>query len=91
MSAKNKNTFKDAMQNWQDFDGAQYNLAICLGIIDAKYNFHIDTKHVFWTDNSLGNMLYAILENMRDEGILEHNEDELQFRWNPNYKGCWEK
>ena len=70
---------RDALHDWRDFDGAEYHLARCLGIIDTTTDFQ-DVKHLFWTDNSVGNLLYSILENLTRAGMVETNDDQ-QFRW----------
>jgi hypothetical protein len=44
--------------------------------------FHIDTKHVFWTDNDLGNGLHdALLALVRAQVLDRREEADEQFRW----------
>lgn len=83
-------SFRESLKGWLDIDVAQYELGISIGLIEPKYNFHSDTKHVFWCDNPVGNALYKILEELVDAGVLEKNQDRLQYRWNPDFRGSWE-
>lgn len=82
---------KIRLANWHDWDGAAYELGVCLGIW-GDYGAPLSEdpwhglKHIFWTDNPLGNSLYNMLMNLVESGVLECKEDNLCFRWNPNYK-----
>jgi hypothetical protein len=77
-------TFKEALEKWTDYDIAEYLLALDLGLV-KEGDFQVRAKHIFNTDNKLGNMLSDILRKMEEEGILEYNEEETQFRWNAAY------
>jgi len=69
-----------------DVDGAQYVLGQNLGIFQSADNFPTDTKWVFWCNNTLGNMLYALLRKLSDEGVLLYRtEPDMQFKWNTEY------
>lgn len=77
-------TLQEAFTTWLDFDGAEFELAKCLGLFpdvpwDPKY------KHFFWTANPFGDQLYNILEALVVMGALEQNADR-QFRYNTTFK-----
>ena len=83
---------REYLREWRDVDIVQYELACILGIIDReKYNFHVHTKHVFWSRHELGNALFFIIRELSRAGVLEFDEEELRVRWNPRYRGSWEK
>jgi hypothetical protein len=79
-------TLKTNLATWTDSDNASYYLALCLGIIapDTEY---LKLRHIFWTDNDLGNQLYHMLTDLVAVGVLERDADEDRFRWNPSFKG----
>lgn len=82
-------TLRDALLEWTDVDHAQYALAVVLGAIDPDHtSFATEAKAVFWTDNRLGNALYATLRALVAAGVLEaRDEPDLQFRRNPGFVG----
>ena len=82
-------TLKDQLVNWTDSDYASYYVAICLGIISPDIGL-LDVKHVFWTDNSVGNQMYQMLIELVSIGVLEQDQQDDKFRWNPNFKSYWE-
>jgi hypothetical protein len=51
--------------------------------------FATRAKHVFWSNNPLGNALHAILDRLVEIEALELNDD-VQYRWNSAFKGSWE-
>jgi len=80
---------KDLLVDWTDIDVAAYQLALCLGLMSANINLG-KAKHVFWSNNPIGNMLYRILEELVQEKILEkRDEPDYQYRWNANFIGSW--
>jgi hypothetical protein len=79
-------SFKGAVSSWQDVDGVMYDLAIALGILEPGTPFGAHAKHVFWSNNELGNMLHDMLRMMAKIGVLEFNDDGDKCRWNPNFK-----
>jgi hypothetical protein len=82
------NTLKDYLKDWTDMDWAMYDLGRCLGLMDTEF---VKAKHVFWSENHVGNMLHDILTRLADNGILEYrDEPDYQYRWNPHFKGTWE-
>lgn len=94
-------TLRD-MKEWQDWDGAAYELGLSLGLFSKeRHPFSTKAKHVFWSRNDVGETLHEILERLVDIGVLEGrgNPDEgnspvpssfTQFRWNPCFHGSWE-
>ena len=78
-------TLKEHLENWTEFDYAQFSLGVVLGLWPNTPKAFTENKWVFWTDNQIGNMLYGILEKMVKENILESNSD--GYRWkNENFK-----
>lgn len=73
------------LKDWVDFDGAAYELGVVLGVFEETppggFWLRHAPKWVFWTDNSLGNTLHEMLEQLVGIGMLEKN-DEDQYRWN---------
>lgn len=76
-------TFREKLQDWTDWDGAQFALAVALGIMeDGPNSFQTKYKHVFWTANPLGDNLHKFLCALVELGILEQrSEPDDQFRW----------
>jgi hypothetical protein len=85
-------TLKSALQDWTDWDAAGYSTAVALGIIDPERSpFQTKAKHVFWSNNAVGNALCQFLEVLVSLGILERrDEPDIQYRWNGEYCGTWE-
>ena len=85
-------TFRAAIQEWSDVDLAQYALAVALGMIAPERSpFATKAKHLFWTNNPLGNALHEFLETLARLGVIERRgEPDLQYRWNASYRGTWE-
>jgi len=80
-------TFKEAMDDWVDFDVAEYLLAVCLGLIeDTDGAFSVKYKHIFWSNNVTGNILSDMLHLLGKMGALEFDEEESSWRWNKNFK-----
>jgi hypothetical protein len=69
------------LAEWTDSDVAAYLLGRSLGLFQNQ-NFQTDTKHVFWTNNPLGNGLHDALLALVRAGVLERrDEPDEQFRW----------
>ena len=82
-------SLKEALSDWTDVDGAEYHLAVCLGLM-MPGDF-ARAKHVFWSNNPIGNILYQMLDELARQAVLEkRDEPDYQFRWNTNFKGSWE-
>lgn len=84
---------KEALQEWSDVPSAQMTLAINIGLMTVGTNYQVDAKHVFWSNHPVGNMLENVLKQLVQLNILEYREtpDDNEYRWNPAYKGGWEK
>jgi hypothetical protein len=84
-------SLRKTLENWVDTDGAAYLLACALGLMDQSVDFCTRAKHVFWTDDPIGNLLVGMLDEMVENEILEkRDEPDFQYRWNPAFKGSWE-
>jgi hypothetical protein len=83
-------TLKDRLSVWHDWDGACFELAVCLGLMpdDDKF-FSTGAKHIFWTDNPTGNALYMMLMELVRIRVLLMSDDKLAFCWNQEFKGDW--
>lgn len=75
-----RQTLKEALQSWQDPDGAAFDLGVCLGLWEDSQAAFLANKGVFWADNALGNCLTAMLDQLVAVGLLERNDDD-QYRW----------
>lgn len=81
---------RNALAEWCDWDMAGYALGICLGLMSPEPAFG-RAKHVFWSNHEIGNMLYAMFEQLVAAGVLEsRDEPDKQYRWNPAFRGSWE-
>jgi len=88
----NTRTLRTALEEWTDWDGAAYALAVALGLIDPQQApFATKAKHVFWSNHPVGTMLYDMLDRLVALGaILRRDEPDKQYRWNREYRGTWE-
>lgn len=81
-----------SLNNYTDIDLIGFMIAKDLGIIDDKYNYHLDCKHVFNSKNIIGDLIYEFIEDLVKNGVLEEDPDNfMKLRWNPKFKGSWEK
>lgn len=80
-------TLSERLTDWTDWDVAEYHLGVLLGLWEDAPNLaaYRANKHVFWTDNLIGNRLYRLLLELAHDGVLEKRDEEtdpeLQFRW----------
>lgn len=87
-------TLKEELAEWHDWDGAMYYVGSCMGLwpswpVGGAWPSHI--KGIMWSNNPIGDMLMQQLELLVEQGVLEkRDEPDLQFRWNPAFKGDWE-
>jgi hypothetical protein len=82
---------REALADWTDWDFAAYYLARALGVMREDVRFHLEAKHVFWSNHPIGEMLYATLEHLVEVGVLQKREEpDDQYRWNPDFRGSWE-
>jgi len=82
---------REQLQDWTDWDGAE--LALFRVLFQNNDDFATTLKHIFWSDNPVGNFLDNVLDGLVNIGVLETREKptDLQYRWNPNFKGSWEQ
>jgi hypothetical protein len=78
-------TLKDALQQWHDADGAAFQLALALGVLEPRAEFATESKHLFWTDNPVGVALSRSLDSLVEAGVLER-DDEDRYRWKADFK-----
>lgn len=78
---------------WSDWDGAEYELGVMLGIFNREAQPFQTVKHLFWTDNPVGNALHECLEKLVAAGIFEGQGSDgdpetanTRFRWNREFK-----
>lgn len=76
-------TLQEAFAEPLDFDGAEFELAKCLGLMpDIPWDPAL--KSLFWTNNQFSVPLYTIIEALVEMGALRMNE-ERQFLWNVTF------
>jgi hypothetical protein len=73
------------LADWTDWDAAEFWIGCALGVFSGSEEpLHI--KHVFWSDNPLGNALHEVLVQLSTAGVLERrDEPDDQFRWRSGY------
>ena len=71
--------FFESIKDWTEVDGVEHELGKCFGLWD-KEDFCTTLKHVFWTDNSVGNCLYEILIQFEKLGLIEYDRENLKMR-----------
>jgi hypothetical protein len=75
-------TLKERLQDWTDWDGAEFELAVALGILEAGQESWLKNKAIFWSANRTDDFLHAILQVFVRKGILEYRtEPDQQYRW----------
>lgn len=85
-------TLRHSLADWTDVDVAAYYVAIALGVAPdpgSEWDFWGGKKWMFWSANPLGDVLYRVLEMLSENGVLQKDEEEMKFRWNPDFS--WEK
>jgi len=83
---------RDHLADWTDWDAAAFALACALGVMGEGVRFHLEAKHVFWTDHPIGTMLHEMLQRLVEVGVLQHrDEPDDQYRWNPGFRRSWEQ
>jgi hypothetical protein len=76
-------TLKERLSEWTDWDGAAFELAVTLGLMEAGEESWLKNKGVFWSANARESSLALILKELVKAGILEHrSEPDQQYRWN---------
>ena len=73
-------TLAEGLDDWTDWDRAAFVLGQTLGVFE-RVDF-LEAKHVFWTDNALGEGLHDALLALVRGGVLDRrDEPDEQFRW----------
>jgi hypothetical protein len=86
-------SLKERLSDWTSWDIAMYHIGTCLGFwpeFGAPYNYDQwhGAKGVIWSGNPLGDALSNFIVALSEEGCLERrDEPDIEYRWNPNYKG----
>lgn len=81
-------TLRSNLAEWTDADVASYFVAVALGIAPdpgSKWDSWGGKKWIFWSADPLGEALYQILEMLTERGVLEKDDKETRFRWNPSF------
>jgi hypothetical protein len=82
---------RERLADWTDWGIAAFAVARALGVMREDVRFHIEAKHVFWSDHPVGAMLHETLQRLVAAGVLEKREEpDDQYRWNPVFRGSWE-
>jgi hypothetical protein len=78
-------SLKGYLADWTDIDVAQYWLGCTLGMFEADESLQVfrHLKGVFWTENSIGNLLHEMLETLISNNLLEFDETSSKVRWIP--------
>ena len=85
-------TLKEKLQDWTDIDVAGFELAQCLGLMGPETKFATDAKHIFWSNNLVGDKLYDfLLKDLVQIGVLKYDDHKGKVRWNNDFKGSWEE
>ena len=85
-------SLKEALQEWRDYDAAAFALGSALGLWDSAFStFAVDVKHVLWSRHEVGDELYSVLASLSRLGILLDDSENQRYRWNPEYRGSWER
>lgn len=86
-------SLKVALADWVDADVATYYLACCLGLMkeeDGTLDGFRDAKAVFCSRNEIGDALWQFIEALQKLSVLEFDDKDIKWRWNPSFKGDWE-
>jgi hypothetical protein len=68
------------LRDWTDWDVAAFHVGRALGLFERQTQ--LDAKHIFWTDNPVGNMLHRILGELGTAGIVDRrSEPDDKYRW----------
>jgi len=81
-------TLRRSLAEWTDVDVASYYVAVALGVAPdpgSEWDSWGGKKWMFWSANPIGDGLYRVLEMLTESGVLEKDEDQMKYRWNPKY------
>lgn len=89
-------SLQERLTGWREWDIAMYEVGACLGFWPefgappGEDQWH-GTKGVMWSANPLGDTLSDFIISLTKAGVLERrDEPDIEYRWNPNYKGMEE-
>lgn len=85
-------TLRCHLTEWTDADIASYYVAVALGVAPdpgSEWDFWGGKKWMFWSANPLGEGLCRVLEMLAESGVLEKDNEQMRYRWNPQFD--WEK
>lgn len=76
--------FGAVLRDWADHDVALFALGRALGLFaSAGFDEFQRQKHVFWSNNRLGNLLDLLMNELIEEGLVEFDSHLVQYRWAP--------
>lgn len=80
-------TAREMFSEWTDFDIAEYYVACLIGLCeyDETGATFRDSKSVYNTSNGVGNMLYRILKDLTEGGVLMFDSDLGQYKFNDSF------
>lgn len=91
-------SLQERLAGWTSWDGAAYHLGACLGFwpefgapgdATGPFDSWHGVKGIMWS--SEGDHLYHFLDGLVEMGCLERrDEPDIEYRWNPNFKGFGE-
>ncbi|PQO26251.1 hypothetical protein [Blastopirellula marina] len=76
---------KESLAEWTDTDCAMYYLTLALGLVESPTPWD-GKKWLFWSNNPVGNLLYEQLRQLAEIGVLQYDDEEERFRWNPEFE-----
>jgi len=75
-------SLKTLLSKWEEYDVAQYYVGCCLGLFEYNgLDGFRDNKSIFWTDNTTGDLLHKILQELVAAEVLELDEEQDKVRW----------
>lgn len=79
-------TLKEKLADWVSWEGAEFELAVLLGLVEGGEESWLKNKGVFWTANPVSDTLSKTLQDLVKAGILEYRTDpDHEFRWNKDH------
>lgn len=76
---------RERLHDWTDLDGAQLELAKCLGMVASGEEVN-DRKWFYLSSHPLAESLSRFLDTLAEQGILEFRKEPFfQYRWNPDF------
>jgi hypothetical protein len=77
-------SLKELLREWEDQDTAAFQVGVTLGILppdDPGHNTFRRFKGLLWSNNPVGNFLYHSLDELVRLGFIEHDDNEMKYRW----------